>query len=469
MNRTLHTLVAAAAAALCLAGCAVNPVSGTKDFVVIDAGQELALGDDYHPDIIMMYDGELQDPELKRYLGTIVLRLRAVSHRRKMPIDFTVLNTSVINAFAIPGHVYATRGFLAKLENEAQFASVMGHEWAHVTARHTAKQMSQSLATNLALGVGSSLAGDGAVAQVATTVTGVGVTLLGLSYSRGQEHQADRVGTYYMALAGWDPVQSIRMQEILGELGHRSDSVLDKYLSTHPQTQSRIQDIQAVIREKGLASRYVQGDGIYAERWSRRLADLRELDASFEPYDDGSKALADDRYQDALALAEKAIAGRSDQPQFHRLKADALGALGRLDEADAAYRRSLAIYPRYVPAVVGMARVDMARKDYAAAEQQFARAARDWPGSLNARYGLGLARYNQGKFKAAIDPLAGVAQAVQNQPQVWYALAVCYDRTGQAANAAVAYSNALQTGLSGADARQARSRLDALRAALPRR
>ena len=92
------------------------------------------MGNAYHPDIVFMYDGEYIDPELKQYLGSIVVRLNEVSHRSEMSVDFTVLNTSMINAFAIPGHVYATRGFLAELQNEAQFAAVMGHELAHVEA-----------------------------------------------------------------------------------------------------------------------------------------------------------------------------------------------------------------------------------------------------------------------------------------------------------------------------------------------
>jgi len=82
-------------------GCAVNPVTGKKEFSLVSQDQEIAMGNAYHPDIIFMYDGEYQDAALKQYLGSIVMRLNEVSHRSEMAVDFTVLNTSMINAFAI--------------------------------------------------------------------------------------------------------------------------------------------------------------------------------------------------------------------------------------------------------------------------------------------------------------------------------------------------------------------------------
>jgi predicted Zn-dependent protease len=448
-NHTKMLTVALALGLICLAGCVTNPVTGKEDFSLIGPERELALGDQTHPNIIQMYDGEYHDPDLKRYLGTIVLRLHEVSHRPGMPVDFTVLNTSVVNAFATPGHVYATRGFLAKLDNEAQFASVMGHEWAHVAARHTARQMSRSLGANLLMNVGTSLMGDTGGARLAATLTGASITLLGLNYSRSQEHQADRVGTYYMALAGWDPEQAVEMMKILGSLSEHKPGILDKYLSTHPDYDARITDIRNVIREKGLESRYIQGDGMFAERWKGRLAELVRADEQFEPYDEGQKALSEDRHEDALRLAEKAIAGNANFAQFHRLRGDALLELGRTREAQQAYRRSLGIYPRYEPAALGLGQVDLATGDYPSAEQRFYEVTRDWPGSLNAQYGLGLALYKQEKFAAAVMPLEKVAAVAADDSGVLYVLATAYDRTGQAARALQTYTAAVQNGLSG--------------------
>jgi predicted Zn-dependent protease len=468
----MHTrtyIALALALLLMMAGCATNPVTGNKDFVLIGEERELALGDQTHPNVIQMYDGEYRDPELVRYLGTIVKRLHKVSHRQDMPVDFTILNTSIVNAFATPGHVYATRGFLAKLENEAQFASVMGHEWAHVAARHTARQMSSGILGQLALGVGSSMLGDSGAAQIATQITCVGITMLGLQYSRSQEHQADRVGTYYMALAGWNPEQSIRMMEILGSLNTHKPGMLDKYLSTHPQHEDRIADIRRVIQEKDLERRYIQGDGVFADRWKRRLAGLIREHEKFETYDEGTEALAKDEFRSALSLAEKAIRESPDTAQFHRLKADALMGLDRIQDAQKAYQKSLSLYPRYEPAALGLARIDLVTGDYRSAEQRFAEVTHDWPGSVNASYGLGLARYHQEKFEEAIAPLEAVASATARQPvaEVLYVLGSSYDRVGRAADALAAYDAAVQTGsLSGDRKQRAMDRIQKLTALL---
>jgi len=265
------------------AGCHTNPVTGQDEVVLMSGEEELSAGHGLHPKIIAMYDGEVADPELGRYLSAIVRRLQRVSHTPEMVTDFTVLNTSVINAFAVPGHVYATRGFLAGLENEAQFAAVMGHELSHVVARHSAKQMSDKAVANIGFGAAGLVVGGWWPAQAVLTGSQLSVTVFGLSYSRGQERQADRVGTYYMALAGWDPRQAIAMQKILHSLTQDKASVLDKYLSTHPELADRIAAIESVIEEKRLLEGgYVQGDGIYAPRWQRRLAHVKEMNEAYK-------------------------------------------------------------------------------------------------------------------------------------------------------------------------------------------
>ncbi|MCK4375567.1 MAG: M48 family metalloprotease, partial [Candidatus Brocadiae bacterium] len=335
--------------------------------------------------------------------------------------------TSVVNAFATPGHVYATRGFLARLENEAQFAAVMGHELGHVTAGHTAKQFTTSILTSLALGVADFAAGESAAGQLAVGAGQFSITMLGFSYSREQERQVDRVGAYYMALAGWDPRQAIAMQRLLASLSTRKGTVLDKYLSTHTDVEDRIAEIESVIAEKDLARRYLQGYGIYAGRWERRLEPLRRVDGAFGPYDKGVKLLAERKFEQALAAAEQSIAMRADQAQFYSLKGDALRGLKGPDEALAAYRQSLGRDPRYVPANIGLGLVFLGQEQFGPAEEQFVVAAHGYPNSVLARYGLGLARYGLARYAEAIGPLELAAGALPKEPRVHYVLAVCYD------------------------------------------
>jgi len=459
---------AVAACLLLAAGCRTNPVTGSRELVLVSERQELSLGDSYHPNIIFMYDAEYQDAELKRYLGTIVMRLHGASHRAQMRADFTVLNTSVHNAFAIPGHVYATRGFLAALQNEAQFAAVMGHELGHVAAGHTAKILTHRVLSTVALGVTGSALGDSVGARGAMAAGQLSVSLLGLSYSREQERQADRLGTYYMTLCGWDPREAVSMQRLLASLGSDKRAVLDKYLSTHPPSAERIANVNAIIEEMSLLNRgWVQGDGVYEERWKRRLAALRAVQEACEVYDRGGEHLRAKEYEEALAAAEESLAMQPRQAPFHRLKGDALRALGRMEEARAAYEESLGLDPRYIPANLGLAQVAFQGKDYEEAERQFAVAAAGWPANALAHYGLGTARYRQEKYAQAIAPLELVAKAAPDDPMVHYVLAVCYDKTDQSAKAYAAYKRAVELGLSGEKRTQAEGRIRVLQPAAP--
>jgi predicted Zn-dependent protease len=452
-----------AAVLLTAAGCRTNPVTGKSQMIFFSTEDELALGDSYHPNLVMMYDGEYLDPELKLYLGTIVNRLRAVSHRRDMRVDFTVLNTSVFNAFAIPGHVYCTRGFLAQLQNEAQFAAVMAHELGHVNALHTAKQMTNQILIAAGLAVVQESLGQGGSARGVMLAGEVSLALLGLSYSREQEHQADRVGTYYMALAGWDPRQSIAMQRLLAGLSSHQETIIDKYLSTHPPAAERIMEINAVIAEKGLLDKdYIQGDGIFEERWLRRTAEVRKVNEAFKPYDKGSELLRKGRYNEALAAAEEALRNRKNQAPFHRLKGDALLMLGRLSEARASYTRALDVDRRYVPANVGLGQVALNENKLTEAEMQFAAAVRGFPSSPLANFGLGVSRLRQGRFQDAIQPFEAAAGGAPEDALVWYLLAVCYDNTGQTTKAYLAYRQSLKNGLEGEPQTHAQQRVSAL-------
>ena len=448
-------------------GCRINPVTREKELIAVSSEQELSMGDRYHPNLVCMYDGEYRETELKQYLGTIVKRLHAVSHRQDMRVDFTVLNTSIYNAFAIPGHVYCTRGFLDELETEAQFAAVMGHELGHVAALHTAKQMTNQMLTSLGLALAGSAMGDSESAQGLLTVGQMGVALLGLSYSREQERQADRLGTYYMAKAGWDPRQAIVMQKIMDSLNQNKPGLLDRYLSTHPQSENRMSEIRAVIRDKSLLDRgLIQGDGVYAGRWERYLAHLKKVDDAFEPYDRGTKLLADGKHREALDAAEEAIERRSDQAQFFRLKGDALLGLRQHDAAEQAYRKSLELYPRYVLANMGLGRVALHGENYPEAERQFETVVHGFPAGLNGHYGLGVARFQQGKYREAIEPLKTVTSSAPREPEPHYLLAVCYEKTGQEQKALLEYRRAVEAGLSGEGRGKARERIDVLEKSL---
>ncbi len=131
--------------------CATNPVTGKRELSLLSEAQEIAIGQQSDAEVrrdMGVYD----DPELQRYVSDIGDRLAKLSHRPHLPWQFTVVDHPAINAFALPGgYIYITRGILPYLDDEAELAGVLGHEIAHVTARHAAQQYTRATGGTLGL------------------------------------------------------------------------------------------------------------------------------------------------------------------------------------------------------------------------------------------------------------------------------------------------------------------------------
>src|SRR5947207_8584537 len=138
-------------------GCTRNPVTGRRQIVLVSEAQEIAMGRESDPQVRQQY-GIAEGQALQNYVETVGRKLVRVSHRPNLEWHFAVVDSPVVNAFAIPGgYVYVTRGILAYLGNEAELAAVMGHEIGHVTARHSVRQITRQELAQAGLGVGSVL------------------------------------------------------------------------------------------------------------------------------------------------------------------------------------------------------------------------------------------------------------------------------------------------------------------------
>src|SRR5262245_49216545 len=200
---------------LCLAaafGCAKNPVTGKREIVLVSQSQEIAMGQESHLQVREEY-GFVDHASSQTYIQTVGRKLAAVSHRPELEWHFTVVDSPVVNAFAIPGgYVYLTRGILAYIRSEAELAAVMGHEIGHVTARHTVRQLTRTQLTQIGLGVGGALSHTfGQFGDLANSAVGV----LFLRFSRDDEREADRLGIEYAAKAGYDPREVSYFFEVL--------------------------------------------------------------------------------------------------------------------------------------------------------------------------------------------------------------------------------------------------------------
>src|SRR5580765_7861656 len=199
-----HWLAMGAAAVLAwaAAGCAINPATGKKEFTLVTPAQEAALGREGYTAAIAEY-GQYDDAAVSAYVDSVGRRVAAASEEPALPWRFTVLDDPVVNAFAMPGgYIYVTRGLLAHMQSEAQLAGVLGHEIGHVTARHSAKQITQQELAGVGLGLVSAVS---PTFRRYSSTAEQALGLLMLKYSRDDETQADELGVRYASLSGYDP------------------------------------------------------------------------------------------------------------------------------------------------------------------------------------------------------------------------------------------------------------------------
>jgi len=231
----------------------VNPATGQSEFTAMSPEQERAVGKEQHPRILQQFGGNYSDAELQAYITGIGNRLQAVSELPDEKFTFTLLNSDVVNAFALPGgYVYISRGLMALAENEAEVAGVLAHEIGHVTARHSAQRYSRGVlaqgGTVLGTIAGAVLAGEAGAKLAQQVATPLAQGYLA-GYSRDQEFQSDELGVRYLTRAGYDPRAMATFLEKLGSHSNLARKLAGKegqpdpstsWLSTHPRTPDRV-------------------------------------------------------------------------------------------------------------------------------------------------------------------------------------------------------------------------------------
>lgn len=250
----MRRLAALILAAL-LAGPLAAPAAAQGGFTLMSPEDERRLGAQEHANIIREFGGVYDDPEIGGWIATIGGRLVAAIEGPKEQYTFTVLDSPVVNAMALPGgYVYITRGLLALANTEAEVAGVLAHEIGHVVARHTARRHTSSVFANLGVGLLGVLTGSEGAAQLGQFL---GAGLLA-QYSQSQEFEADLLGVRYMAAIGYNPrAQADLLSSLNREHGLQQSmsggqsSPLDSFFATHPNTLERVQRALAAALETG--------------------------------------------------------------------------------------------------------------------------------------------------------------------------------------------------------------------------
>ncbi len=226
---------------LLIPSCAVNPVTGKKQLMLMSEAQEIALGTQYDPEVIATF-GEYHDKELQLFVERVTAEMGTISHRPNLKYNIKILDSPVVNAFAVPGgFIYLTRGILAQLNNEAELIGVIGHEMGHITARHSASQQTKQQLGTLLL-IGGMIASE-RFAQMADYAF-QGMQLLFLKFSRDNEREADQLGAEYSSRIGYDAHKMADFFQVLNKMNlSASEGGVPTFLSTHPDPGDRYNSV----------------------------------------------------------------------------------------------------------------------------------------------------------------------------------------------------------------------------------
>ena len=193
----------------------------------------------------------VQDAVINQYVSSLGNQIASKTSRADLQWQFYVVNTDVVNAFALPGGiVYVNRGVLERADRMDELAGVLGHEIEHVVRRHSVKQMEQMQGANVGVALACTLTNI-CSNQAAATAINVGGTAIFAKFSRTDEVQADEGGFRNLINAGINPEGMLTFfQKLLAEEQQSgSSSAVNSWFSDHPGTQDRIQDIQNMLAQ----------------------------------------------------------------------------------------------------------------------------------------------------------------------------------------------------------------------------
>jgi predicted Zn-dependent protease len=206
-----------------------------------------------HDRILASYNGAYQDPRLDAVVNSAVEKLVAASERPDQRYRITVLNSSAVNAFALPtGHLYVTRGLISLANDTSELASVLSHEMAHVIAQHAAMREDRARQVALVGRVFDNFGADPDVHALALAKSKLALA----TFSRSQELEADGIGVGIAARAGYDPFGAVRFLSSLGRQAdlrpanqNAADARMPDFLSSHPATPERVRTAQINARQ----------------------------------------------------------------------------------------------------------------------------------------------------------------------------------------------------------------------------
>jgi len=417
--KRLSALVLLLLAFLVAGGCITDPVTGGSVLgMPMSDAEESEIGVAYKPMIVQEYGGPYPDAELHRHLEGIVLPMARQSVRPDLPWTFTVLNTSVPNAFAVPGgQVFVTRGMLVRMEDEAEFAVVMGHELGHVEHRHGVQaigrqQLFAGLGTAVELGFGEE------VGQPTAAV----LQFVELGYSREQENESDARGVEASYRSGYDPREGADVFRMFLAMKQEMGDSTPWYLSTHPADEERIANVLSMSAQKDsrlAGTGDVAGFRRTTPEWTRLITRLRNEQQTYDRYDRALASVAESKgAQEAASAAVSTLEACARELPGHALIVASLGKVravagdiagAKTDLARAASMDQGLVEPEWI---LGVVAIDEKRWDDAARHAE--KGLSILPGNYQCLAIRGEARWNLGRRAEAQADFQQVLESAPN-------------------------------------------------------
>lgn len=395
--------VAAAGAALSgaglLSGCAVNPVTGRSQLMLMSEADEIKADHQYAP-LQHSHDfGYDHDPVLSQYVQSVGLSLARHSDRPNMPYNYHVVNAVYVNAYAFPGgSIVCTRGIMAGMTNEAQLAALLGHETGHVCARHTAARASQgSILSVILSGLGAAL-GGGVGGQAAQGLGGLGAGALMASYSRDDERQADALGMEYMVRAGYNPLGMIQLMDFLMSQEKERPSDVSKIFADHPMSDERY---RTALEQAN--TRYPQARDLplLQARFMDHTASIRRMAGVIRALQDGDKYMGKKNYREAAQAFDAALTKAPEDYAGLLMMTRCQAAMKNWRSARQYVNAAKRVYPGEGQAVLLSGGVAMQERDYDLAYSEFSAYDKIFPDNPESTFLRGLAREKQGRTDEA--------------------------------------------------------------------
>jgi predicted Zn-dependent protease len=421
MTRRDFLLIMALSSAGLVAGCAMDPVTGMPQLMLVSESQEIDADKKHSPHQFSADYGTLQDQDLNKYIDKTGRKMAALTHRPNMPYSFRGVNATYVNAYAFPGgSIACTRGILLALDNEAELAALLGHELGHVNARHTAEQMSKGILASVAVsGVAAYVGSDNrALGDLAAGLGNIGAGVLLSKYSRDNEREADALGMEYMVKSQYNPNGMVGLMDMLRSMSKHKPNVIELMFATHPMSDERY---KTVLETSSTEYRSAADYSLYRERYMDHTAKLRTMKRAIEEMQNGEKEMAKKAFRASEGHFQKALIEAPEDYAGHVMMAKCQLAQKKYGEASRYAQIAKQLYPEEAQAyyVNGISKIE--EKDYGVAYEEFRKYEKLLPGNPSIIFLKGYALEGMTRIRDAAIEYQRYLEIVDQGEQARYA------------------------------------------------